>query len=204
MGKGMRKARACVDLQQQLGQINAWEPGEDLFSQGAQAGRLLELIESGQRERITIVHLFDPDGRIGGEVGRGTLIGGVELVRQGVEFRLRRFAPAQGPTDLGPQSLPLRALQQFDAWITPAFTMLDKHVASSQTVLQTFHHTESIGAPIGDRLAPWEDQPAPGSGDKVKRGLVHIRVALVFELREKGHCREHGLSGLRAVKRDRA
>ena len=35
-------------------------------------------------------------------------------------------------------------------------------------------------------------------------GLVHVRVALVFELREKSHRREHGLSGLRAVKCDRA
>jgi hypothetical protein len=91
-----------VNLQQQLGQINAGEPGEDLFSQGVQAGGLLELIESGQRERLTMVYLFDPDGSIGGDVGSGTLRGSVELVRQGVEFRLRRFAPAQGPTDLGP------------------------------------------------------------------------------------------------------
>jgi hypothetical protein len=70
--------------------------------------------------------------------------------------------------------------------------------------LQAFHHTESIGAPIGDRLAPWEDQPAPGSGDEGERGLVQIRVALVFAPREKGHRREQGLSGLRAVNRDRA
>ena len=153
---------------------------------------------------VTTLDLFYPDSGIGGEVGGGALVSCVELLRQGVEFKLRQFAPAQGTTDLGPQSLPLRALQQVDAWITPAFTALDKHVASSQTVLQAFHHTEGIGAPIGHRLAPWEDQTAPSPGDEVEWGLVHVRVALVFKLREKGDCREHGLSGQCAVKRDRA
>jgi hypothetical protein len=67
----------------------------------------------------------------------------------------------------GPQSLPLWALQQLDAWSTPAFTASDKHVASSQTVLQAFHHPQGIRAPVGHGLATWEDKPAPGTGDQV-------------------------------------
>jgi hypothetical protein len=70
--------------------------------------------------------------------------------------------------------------------------------------LQAFQHTEGIGTPIGDRLALWKDETAPGSKDEVEWGLVHVRVTLVFELRATAQRWEQGLSGLRAVKRDRA
>jgi hypothetical protein len=52
-------------------------------------------------------------------------------LRQGAEFRLGRFTAAEGTADLGLQGFPLRALQQADAWITPALTASDKHVAAS-------------------------------------------------------------------------
>ena len=107
--------------------------------------------------------MFHTDSGIGGEVRGGTLVGGVELLRQGAEFRLRRFAAAEGTADLGPQGFPLRALQQSDAWIAPALTASDKHVTASQTVLQALHQTQGVRASIGHGLVAREDEASPGT-----------------------------------------
>ena len=81
-----------------------------MVTQRAQAGGFLQLVEPRERQGVPPVDLCHADGRIGGEVGGGALGRGVEWLGEGLECRLRRFAPTQRPADLGPEGLPLRAL----------------------------------------------------------------------------------------------
>ena len=180
------------------------EPGEHVVPPCDQAGRLVKRLESRARQRVTTLDLFYPDRGMGGDVGGGAWGSGVEWWRQGVEGRRRPCAPAQGTTDLGPQRLPRWAVQQVDAWITPAFTASDPHVAASPTVWPAFHQTQGRRAPVGHGWATWEDTPAPGTGDQVSWGVRPVRVVWRCERPANGHRREQGWAGRRAVTRHRA
>jgi hypothetical protein len=85
----MCKARPRVDFKEYFGEINPREPGKDLMAQFDQAGRFIELIEPGQRNGIAPFNRFDTNSRIGRKVLSGTLIGGIQLMRQDFEFGFR-------------------------------------------------------------------------------------------------------------------
>ena len=81
----MGEARAGMDFQEDLREVDPGEQREDLLPEGEQAGGLLQFVEPGQRQRIAAVDGFDPHGRVGRQVGRGPLIRGLQLLGQGLE-----------------------------------------------------------------------------------------------------------------------
>jgi len=115
MGKLMGEPGARMEFEEDLRQVHVGQSGEDVVTQRAQAGGFLQLIEPCERQRVPPVDLFHADGRIGREVGGGAMVRGVELVGEGLEFRLRRFATTQRPADLGPEGLPRRRQVEEDA-----------------------------------------------------------------------------------------
>ena len=95
MGEGIGKARACMDFQEELREINPWEPRKDVVAEHEQAGGLLQFIEPCHGEGVTALALFDPHRCIGRKVGDRALIRRIKLRREAVEGWLRRFAVAQ-------------------------------------------------------------------------------------------------------------
>jgi hypothetical protein len=172
-----------------------------VITQGEQAGWFLQFVEACERQRVASVHVFNPYRGIRGDVRRGTLIGLVELLGQRVEFRFGGFATPQRPTDLGPHGFPPRALQQLDPWVTPPFTPWHKHIATLQTLVETFQRTERIRSPIRHGLTRSQDETPPRTRDHVERGLLHVGVALVLELAEKVQRPKHRLPSLHGLKR---
>jgi len=85
----MGKPRTGMYLQQQLGQINAGQPGLDVLTQGEEARWLLEFVETGQRQRVAALDLFNADSGIRGKIGRRAVLGHVQLLPQRLQCRLR-------------------------------------------------------------------------------------------------------------------
>jgi hypothetical protein len=161
MGEGMGKASTGMDFQEHLGEIHSWESGEDVVAEREQAGGLLQFIEPGDSQCVMTVLLVYPDCSIRRQVGGGALIGQVELVREGLQFQLGGFAPAQGPADLGPHGVPLGALQQLHAGVAPAFTARDEDIPAAQALLEPVYETQRIRPPIYAGGVPWQDETSP-------------------------------------------
>ncbi len=94
VGKCMGKPRARVDLQEDFGEIDPWEPRQHLRAERQQAGGLLQFVEPSQREGVPTLDLFHPDGGIGGEVRHSPLIGRIELMGERLQRWLGRVRMA--------------------------------------------------------------------------------------------------------------
>ena len=90
----MRETRPGMYFEEDFRQINAWQPRQHLLAQFDQARWLLQFIETRDGECVSALYLFYTDRSIRRQVSSRALIGGLEVLRERVEFRLRRLATA--------------------------------------------------------------------------------------------------------------
>ena len=122
VGEFMRKPRARVDFKEHLREIDSGESSEDCIAKFQSAGWLIERIKPGKREGSAPFHRLDTYRCIGREVLSRPLIGRIEFLCQGLEFRLRGLVTVQSATDLRPHGFPWLTLESLDPRISPPLT----------------------------------------------------------------------------------
>jgi hypothetical protein len=193
-----------MDGKEDLREINAGEARDDRITEFPQAGGLLTRIASWQREGSTPCHRLDTDRGIGRAMRRRLRIGGLQALGQGGQCRLRGLMTMQGTTAVRPHGVPVRTVEEREAWIAPPLPAWDKDIPTAAVLLEPFQGTQGIGAPIHFGGTRRFDETTPRPRDPIERGGLPIGTALMFKLAAKGPGLQQGLPRLRPLKRDGA
>jgi hypothetical protein len=138
-----------VDLQQQLGQVDAGQHPLRPLAQRDQRRRVG--VDAGFCQMdlgATVGAGHDVQGRVGGQPGGNPPVGGVQHADQLGQMPrgpLRQPERGQHPR-LGRG--PRRPVQQPGARVAPAGRVLGEHIAAAQRPVELLEHTERVGAMI--------------------------------------------------------
>ncbi len=172
-----------MHLQQHLRQIGPRQQRGDPLAQGDEARRLRQPIQARQHQLVAVAAARDARGGVVREPGGDPAIGGVALLAQRGQFRLRVRCPPQHPQDLRAGRRPGGTGEEFRARITPARARGHEAIATAQGGVRLLAHAERVGAPV-DRVAGAADAPPPGRRDGGERRGAQIGRAPPFQLGE--------------------